>query len=155
MLCWDACPPENKDVGYFIEMWRINVWALFKKIYSHVAFKLKLKQIIGDFGSTLTGEHKHLIPTYSDREVTARRRNLPTLVNLVDTKSKESRWREILFLYVLFVIIYFKIRIEQTSSQHACSRSCRLIVHMSFSLDTKSKHHWIIIQHIRVRVRSE
>lgn len=50
--------------------------------YTHVAFELKLKEIVGDFGSTLTREHKHLVPAYSYRKVATGWRNLATLINL-------------------------------------------------------------------------
>lgn len=52
--------------------------------YSHVAFKLKLEEIVGDFGSALTRKHKHLVPAYSHWEVATRWRNLTTLGNLMD-----------------------------------------------------------------------
>lgn len=89
MFRWDARPPANMEVCHLIEKRHFSICDLLITDYPHVAFELKLKEIICDFGSTLTGEHKHLIPADSDREVTARRRNLPTLVNLVETKSEE------------------------------------------------------------------
>lgn len=30
--------------------------------YTHVAFEFKLEEVVGDFGSALAGEHKHLVP---------------------------------------------------------------------------------------------
>lgn len=50
-----------------------------------MAFKLKLEEIVGDFGSALTRKHKHLVPAYSHREVATRWRNLTTLGDLMDT----------------------------------------------------------------------
>lgn len=49
-----------------------------------MAFKLKLEEIVGDFGSALTRKHKHLVPAYSHREVATRWRNLTTLGDLMD-----------------------------------------------------------------------
>lgn len=62
-----------------------------ERLCSHVAFELKLEEVIGDLGSTLTREHKHLIPAYGYREVAARWRNLTTLVNLMNTKAETGR----------------------------------------------------------------
>lgn len=56
-----------------------------------MALKLKLEKVIGDFGSTLTRKHKHLVPAYSYREVTARWRNLTTLINLLDIDRPVKR----------------------------------------------------------------
>lgn len=51
-------------------------------VHSHVTFKLKLEEIVGDLGPTLPREDEHLVPTYSYWEVTAGGRNLATLFNL-------------------------------------------------------------------------
>lgn len=56
--------------------------------FLHVALELKLEEVVGDFGSTLTRKHKHLVPAYGDRKVAARWRNLPTLINLMDKKTE-------------------------------------------------------------------
>lgn len=53
-----------------------------------MAFKLKLEEIVGDLGSTLTRKHKHPVPAYSYREVATRWRNLTTLIDLMDTKAE-------------------------------------------------------------------
>lgn len=65
-----------------------SVISTIKKDDSHVAFKLKLEEIVCDLCSTLARKHKHLVPAYSYREVATRWRNLTTLINLVDTKEK-------------------------------------------------------------------
>lgn len=49
---------------------------------SHVAFEFKLKEVVGDLCSTLTGEDKHLILTYGYWEVTTGRWDFTTLFNL-------------------------------------------------------------------------
>lgn len=54
-----------------------------------MAFELKLKEIVGDFGSTLTREHKHLVLAYSYRKVATGWRNLAALVNLKNA-TKEA-----------------------------------------------------------------
>lgn len=61
--------------------WRVCV------VYSHVALELKLEEVVGDLGSALTREHKHLVPAHSYREVAARWRNLATLVDLWKTQT--------------------------------------------------------------------
>lgn len=59
--------------------------------HTHVAFKFELEEIVGDFGSTLTGEHKHLVPADSYRKVATGWRNLTTLVNLKSTIRKKKK----------------------------------------------------------------
>lgn len=59
--------------------------------YPHVAFKLKLEEIVGDFGSALTGKHKHLVPAYGHGEIATRRGNLATLGNLMKKTTKRIR----------------------------------------------------------------
>lgn len=71
------------------------MWLRYNKVYkkglcSHVALKLKLKEVVSDLGSTLTRKHKHLVPAYSYREVAARWGNFATLINLTDTKTKRQ-----------------------------------------------------------------
>lgn len=58
-----------------------------QKIYTHVAFKLKLEEIVGNLSSTLTRKYKHLVSAYSHREITTGWWNLTTLVDLMDTKA--------------------------------------------------------------------
>jgi len=53
-----------------------------------VAFELKLEEVVGDFGSTLTRKHKHLVHADGYREVAARWRDLTTLIDLIDTKAE-------------------------------------------------------------------
>lgn len=55
-----------------------------------MAIKLKLEEIVGDLGATLTREHKHLVPAYSYREVATRWRNLTALINLRDREAEAS-----------------------------------------------------------------
>lgn len=105
-----------------------------------MAFKLKLEEIVGDFGSTLTGKHKHLVPAYGHGEVATRRRNLATLGNLMNTRTKSIKVSTVSALLVCSLIFQFLWLIFiLASSQHACSRSCRLIVHMSFSLQEQEE----------------
>ena len=59
-----------------------------RRVYTHVAFKLKLKKVVCDFGSTLTRKNKHLVPADSYREVATRWRNLTTLIDLMATKTE-------------------------------------------------------------------
>lgn len=69
-----------------------SVISTIKRMYSHVAFKLKLKKIVCDLCATLARKHKHLVPAYSYREVATRWRNLTTLINLVDTKAERDAY---------------------------------------------------------------
>lgn len=55
-----------------------------------MSFKFKLEEVVGDLGSTLAGEDKHLIPTYGYREVTAGGRNFTTLFNLKETNAQRT-----------------------------------------------------------------
>lgn len=108
-------------------------------VYSHVALELKLEEVVGDLGSTLTGKHKHLVPANGYREVTARWRNLTTLIDLMDTKAETETLTHTVKCWCAFYSQcssgYSVMKcIILASSQHACSRSCRLMVHMSFSL---------------------
>lgn len=50
--------------------------------------ELKLEEVVGDLGSTLTRKDEHLVPAYGYREVAARRRDLTTLIDLMDTKAE-------------------------------------------------------------------
>lgn len=50
--------------------------------YSHVSVKLELEEVVGDLGSALSREDKHLVSAHGHREVTAGRRDLTTLLNL-------------------------------------------------------------------------
>lgn len=59
-----------------------------EKLCSHVALELELEEVIGDLSSTLTRKHKHLVSAYSYREVTARWRDLATLIDLMDTRQR-------------------------------------------------------------------
>lgn len=108
-----------------------------QRVYSHLALELKLEEVVGDLGATLTRKHKHFVPAYGYREVAARWRNLTTLIDLMDTKG-ETLTHTVQCWWALYsqcssgyCILKFIIL---ASSQHACSRSCRLTVHMSFSL---------------------
>lgn len=58
------------------------------ELNSHVPLELKLEEVVGDLGSTLTRKDEHLVPAYSYREVAARRRDLTTLIDLMDTKAE-------------------------------------------------------------------
>lgn len=108
-----------------------------------MAFKLKLEEIVGDFGSTLTGKHKHLVPAYGHGEIAARRRNLATLGNLMNTRTKCIKVNTVsaLLVWALCSLIFqfLWLIFILASSQHACSRSCRFIVHMSFSLQEQEE----------------
>lgn len=55
-----------------------------------MAFELKLEEIVGDFGSTLTREHKHLVPADSYRKVATGWRNLTTLIDLKSTTREKK-----------------------------------------------------------------
>ncbi len=109
------------------------------RVHSHVALELKLEQVVGDLGSTLTRKHKHLVPANGYREVTARWRNLTALIDLMDTKAETETLTHTVQCWCAlysqcspgYNIMKF---IMLASSQHACSRSCRLMVHISFNL---------------------
>lgn len=58
--------------------------------YSHVALELKLEEVVGDLGSTLAGEHKHLVPAHGYREVAAGGRDLTALFNLRHHKNRND-----------------------------------------------------------------
>lgn len=102
-----------------------------------MALELKLKEVVSNFGSTLSRKHKHLVPAYGDREVAARRGNFTTLIDLMDTKTERQTWTMTksfwVFNFKCCSLLLWKW-MKHASSQHACSRSCRLMVHMSFNL---------------------
>lgn len=60
------------------------------EVNSHVSLELKLEEVVGDLGSTLTRKDEHLVPAYGYREVAARWRNLTTLIDLMDTKVEAA-----------------------------------------------------------------
>lgn len=107
--------------------------------YTHVAFEFKLEEIVGDFGSTLTREHKHLVHAYSYRKVATGWRNLTALIDLKNATTVKEALKQ-----TVMVVCHSSASGDESvlkhivlaSSQHACSRSCRLMVHISFNLPT-------------------
>lgn len=143
MFSRDACPPEKMEGVMSHPIYRAGgVNHLHRQTYSHVALELKLEEVVGDLCSALARKHKHLVPAYSYGEVAARWRNLTALIDLTDTKA-ETQALTHRTLNVLLVREYLKF-ILLTSSQHACSRSCRLMVHMSFSLPWVIKYRSVL-----------
>lgn len=94
MFSRDTCPPESKRNDWCHETQTLaatgaSTTCLEGKLCSHVALEFELEEIVCDLSSTLTRKHKHLVSAYSNREVTARRRNLTTLIDLMDTKGRD------------------------------------------------------------------
>ena len=72
-----------------------------------MALELKLEEVVGDLGSTLTRKHKHLVPANSYREVAARWRNLTTLLDLMEPKAEEETFTHTVVLVSVLLSMSF------------------------------------------------
>lgn len=69
--------------------------------------ELKLEEVVGDLGSTLTRKDEHLVPAYGYWEVAARRRDLTALIDLMDTKAEARDFNTYRALLVCMIISMF------------------------------------------------